>query len=457
MSAPTWQSAALRQPIPPPPPFPPGDPRLGPPQSGYPAPGWMRAQPQPWVQLHPGPGPSRARSTSVALMAGIGAVAVALVVAVLSYGTTPTVEPSTQPAVVVPADTRPLAPAPTSGINLGTSPSLAIALPQIEAFVEKARGHRFLQPVTVTPLADRAFLTQLHKGDSEADGAAVKGQEATYEALHLLPLHTDLAATLAAQTDQGVGGFYDPASKQLFVRSAALDPLAQVIVAHELTHALDDQYFGLQGLLTEAQNGDQEMAVRSLAEGDARSVEDRFRAAMVPSQRALAASEEKSEFGTGSADSTPLFLEISSEFPYDVGEQFVDVLRSTGGAAAVDAAFRAPPSSTLQIMDPHGSYLHRRDPIVFGTSVGPPQGAAGKVVDQDQLGAFGLASLLSERTPSRLLDQQAVAYWDGDRYTTTRDGGQVCTRDTIETVNAAGRKALEAALRTWTRTHPGRR
>jgi hypothetical protein len=355
-----------------------------------------------------------------------------------------------------PTDATPLPKAPTKGLDLGTSPALSAVLPRIEAFVEESRGHRFQRQVTVTSLADKAFLAQLHKGSgSGADvSAQIDGEDATLEALHLLPRHTDLAATLAAQRDQSVGGFYDPVTKQLFVRGTTLNPLGQTIVAHELTHALDDQYFDLRKLQDQSRNSDQDQAIRSLIEGDARSVENRFRAALVPAERTLVDAEEKAEFGPAAgAAQPPIFLELDSAFPYEVGARFVDYLRGHGGTRTLDKAFMVPPSSTLQILDPRGAFLQRADPITYADG-GKVQGAPGTTVSQDTLGAFGLAAVLSEKSPLALLHQTAtVESWNGDHYLTLRSGSRVCVRDTISTRGSPD--VLYEALSSWTGVHPG--
>lgn len=469
----TWQPGGI---IPPPPPFPPGDPRLGPVQAGYPTPSWMSG---PSVQLSPyaTPPTGRRRAPSVALVAGIAVLIVAMLVTVYKVlpqdggrsASTPTV--AAPPAVVVTKAAKPTQPTtpvvavakptPMHGIDLGKAPSVAVAVPEIESYVEQARGHTFLRPVKVTPLADKAFLAQLHAadagGDAAQEAAQIAGEGATYQALHLIPLHTDLAKLLDSQADEAVGGFYDPETKQLFVRAAKLTPFAQTVVAHELTHALDDQYFDLGKLQQRARNSDQAEAIRSLIEGDARSVEDRFRAALVPAERKRADAEENAEYGkpTPGEAQIPEFLSLYSAFPYELGEQFVNYLRAHGGKATLDAAFRDPPVSTLQVLAVKYTFLERHDPAKFTYTNQPPAGTHGALVDEDSLGTLGLASLLSEKAPDRALYEAAAGYWDGDRYLTTRSGSRICVRDTIRSYSLAGESKIYTALHTWAAGHPG--
>ncbi len=448
--------------IPPPPPFPPGDPRLVAPQ------GWASAPPafrNPY-QAQPAPAANTpGRRPTVALAAGIGAVVivgVAIVASVLNparnVAAPPPAHTYAQPSVPTGDPAKPavpLPPAPTKGIDLGTSPSLNVALPKLEAYVEKARGHRFLKPVTVTPLADKAFLAALNKGEkpTPAEVAANHGSSLTLKALHLVPRDTDLAKAMAAQQASDVGGFYDPRTKRLYVRSAKLNPLAQVIVVHELTHALDDQYFDLAKLQRRAKSGDEDEAITSLIEGDARSVEDRFRAALVPAERKQVAAEEAAQYGPAEG-TTPKFgfLDLYQAFPYELGAVFVKDIRAGGGAAAVDAAFRRPPISTLEVLAPTLFLQHRSSVMVFGKVT---KSSKGTIVDQDNMGALGIAAVLSEADPRKALSESSAGYWGGDHYVTTTRGNRTCVTDRIEATSPLGRGYLLGSLTVWTQTHPG--
>ena len=134
-----------------------------------------------------------------------------------------------------------------------------------------------------------------------------------------------------------------------------------------------------------------------------------------------------------------------------IGSGFVDQLVNDGGQARVDQAFRKPPTSTLQIIDPQTRFLHRVD----ATVVAPPAPGAGRVVDHDVAGALALSAVLSEAAPTRWLLQTSVEAWAGDSYVTTKQGSRICVRDSIRTTSAAGRVKLGAALTAWARTHSG--
>ena len=406
-------------------------------------------------------GPSR---TMLAAIAGAGVVAVAgawFAFGPSSGSAKPTV-PLAKPIVHTPvqATTKPAVPplgkAPTHGLDLGAAPKLSVALPQIVKFVEESRGHRFKRAVPVTPLADKAFVAALRKADGPSTGNA--DAEASPKALHLVPAGLDTSGPEPDSAFADVGGFYDFRTKSLYVRSTTLNPLTQSIVAHELTHALDDQYFNLSHVQHLGRTSDQAEAILSLIEGDARTVENHFSDALVPSRRAQEDAERASFLAHESQGATvsdvpdPFVLELFALFPYELGSTFVGALNDAGGPAAVDAAFRRPPTSTLQILDPDGHFLQRIDARKVAAPAYPK---SAKVIDRDTLGPLGLASVLSEGAPIDWNSEDVVSGWAGDSYVTTRTGGTTCVRDAIRTVDAKSRASLGKALTAWAGQHSG--
>jgi len=114
-------------------------------------------------------------------------------------------------------------------------------------FVEQTRGLRFHHPVSVAFLSDADFRRDVinEAGSGSADAGAAEGnQEATARALGLL----------RATRICGRPGTPCPAkgswptrrlTKRVEVRGADLTVGRRVTIVHELTHALQDQYFDL--------------------------------------------------------------------------------------------------------------------------------------------------------------------------------------------------------------------
>jgi hypothetical protein len=326
-------------------------------------------------------------------------------------------------------------------------------LPQLERFVAAERGHPFKRTVAVTLLGDDEFLAKLNGdsgGDSNNASAPASDPGTTFAALHLVSSADAFHTATDDATSSGVVGFYDPDAKKLYVRGTKMTPDARVTLVHELTHALDDQYFDLRKAPASGED-EKAAAYQGLAEGDAVRVERAY-------YDTLSASDQKSvddaenggadtagDNGNGPSASDAQLVEDVMGFPYSAGPEFVQALLDAGGNKAVDQAFRHPPVSTEQLLDPP-AYLHGDEPA----PVPAPQ-LDGKKVDGGVLGDMGFTLLVSGGDAEKLADSQ-VAGWAGDHYITVQKPNWLCTRDTVTLDDAAHAAKLRAALGHWSGT-----
>lgn len=285
--------------------------------------------------------------------------------------------------------------------------------------VARLRELKFKQPVPmelVTRLQAADYVRKVL--DEQMPPAQFEGYQRILAYLNLLDPDTDLKELLVSSYSDAIAAWYDDEEKTFcMVGTYGASVFDEITVAHELTHALQDQHFDLEGLRVMAsENDDVMLAVMALAEGDASDimlryhpntsrgetgpVEDywRFIAANMPSQ---------------STSGMPLFIVQNMGFPYSYGTRFLQFLIEKGGPAAVDAAFRDPPVSTEQLIDP-SKYLYRDEPSI----IEPPdlEGAMPKpwrLVDAEQVGQFNLGILLAVHLGEAIVDE-AVSGWDGD-------------------------------------------
>lgn len=321
--------------------------------------------------------------------------------------------------------------------------SMAAVVAELEAFVESARGLRFLQPVDVAILGDAAFRRALAGGEAleEIDTEVETG---VLRALGLIGAGDDVGDAGEVDADS-VAGFYDTETKELVVRGARLTPFVRQVLVHELTHALDDQHFDLDPDLLDDEAA---LAFDALVEGNATVVEARYVASLSEADRRQAKAEEEAMFGGGSGPDGPEILLSLGEFPYLDGPAFVTALLAAGGHARLDQAFRAPPTTSADVLHPE-RFLAGRGRVRV-----PPVPAGGRVVDEGMLGELVLRLVLAESTP----DGQAVraaAGWAGDRYVAWKSGKRTCVRTTVVLDTVADAGELVAALRTWADGHPG--
>src|SRR5205807_4997815 len=91
-------------------------------------------------------------------------------------------------------------------------------------------------------------------------------------AMGALPAGTDLRQAVHRFLSTQVIGYYDSDSKQLvFIGTNSPTPPERMTLAHELTHALDDQHFDLSRLDTLANRclDEESQAARGIVEGSA--------------------------------------------------------------------------------------------------------------------------------------------------------------------------------------------
>jgi hypothetical protein len=235
----------------------------------------------------------------------------------------------------------------------------------------------------------------------------------------------DYRATVVKLMTSQLLGFYDPKRKTFFVGGDLSGAEADVTLWHELVHALQDQHYGLAEL-TEFQldGGDRLSAVHALAEGDATSA---MLDAMLAPQGGTALEVPEGLFQAqsilgGAMVEAPSILVRSLVAPYMDGLAFVNALRRRGGFAAVDAAWREPPTTTEQLLHPD-KYWAREAPIVVALPPAPSHAPGLTERFHDVMGEQTVKLLLEEFLPGRTASA-AAAGWGGDRLSAFADEGR---------------------------------
>jgi hypothetical protein len=310
----------------------------------------------------------------------------------------------------------------------------------IARFVEQARGHAYKQPVKVELVDDAEFNRRL-LADFDKDADSMRTDEQVLKALELIPADSDYVVALRKTVSEGVLGFYDPETKELVVRGTELNPYIRETMAHELTHALDDQWFDLDRPELEDAPDESSWAFSALAEGSARAVEQQFDDTLTPAESSQR-DDEEAQFGAKmDVSGVPDYILDSIGLPYQLGVDLVHHLSSSGGTAAIDAAFVSPPTTSKQVLDPD---LLGRPPV----PVDKPA-ADGQVIDEGVVGELGYLQLLHSSDSSGSVNRSTVDGWVGDHYVAYTVGSQTCVRDTVKVDSASDASTLESALRRW--------
>jgi hypothetical protein len=219
-----------------------------------------------------------------------------------------------------------------------------------------------------------------------------------------------------------------------------LTPTNQLVLSHELRHALQDQYTNVHDALPASVSDfdDRRLAFLSLLEGDATLVMERFLL------RRLPGSEDKDLSGlsmpTPAVPGAPPVLADQLVLPYILGRDFARAVQQRGGWDALKAAWSQPPESTEQVIHPE-KYFARETPQRVEISYQP---AGGTVVCEGVLGEVLVRTLLGGDADA------AAAGWGGDRFRLWDVGGRslLVWRSTWDTPGdlAEFRQALGARL-----------
>jgi hypothetical protein len=319
------------------------------------------------------------------------------------------------------------------------APALTIQqfIPIAEHFVEEHRGHTFKAPVPVTLLDDAAFRQRLlaHTGDTNAITTTSK----ELKALHLIDQSVDLGSASNDLLGAGVSGFYDPKSKSLVVRGVSATPYVRQVLVHELTHALQDQYFGIDRPALAAADDERALAFQAVYEGDAVRLENMYHDAMTPAEQDESDREAQSQAG-GIPASVPRVLVELVTFPYIVGPPFISALQQEGGTAAVDDAFVHPPVSTEQLLNIN-AYLAGRAP----KTVAQPHADA-PAFDHGVMGELGLLLLFEKGGEATSQARAAADLWGGDEYVAWNHGNGACVRIAVVADSPEDQATLDASV-----------
>lgn len=383
--------------------------------------------------------PSRLLVGSIALLVALSLVGGLIAVArggdddaARSSGSTPTTAAPSRPPI---------------GTTPATGGGIDAEVARISDFVAKARDLPFDHPVKVTLLDDTAFKARVRSDALKSEEDLTK-TEGVLRALGLLKPGVRLQEVLASFLEQGVVGFYDPKTDELVVRGATITPYVRVTLAHELTHALDDQHFQLDRPDLDKADDERGAAFQALVEGNAVRIQDEYKATMSKADRDTADEEERKLSEGVDLTSIPRVIPELIGFPYIFGPRLLDSLVKAGGERRVDAAFEAPPVTTEQIVDSSAWLDGTATPIKV-----PPPTADGKVYDQGVLGFWGIYILLEEQVGQK--DAAAAAQgWGGDWYVAWKRGDATCVRATFVMDSTRDLQELTGSLDDWAGSQP---
>ena len=298
------------------------------------------------------------------------------------------------------------------------NPVLIAATNSVLKEVSEIRELSILRPVRSAiqsrPEIERMIIKNLNEDVTPAE---IHATEITWKKLGLAPADFQYREFLIKLLGEQVAGYYEPRSKQFFIADWIDLDAQKPVMAHELTHALQDQHFNLRRFEHWPKgDSDAEMAARALIEGDATLSMTLYIAHNPLGALAFLKSMKAGMAATQQLDSAPRALRESLLFPYLEGGQWTQELYKRGGWASVSRAFTDLPKSTEQIMHADKFFAHEAPVSVTLPDVKTILGAGWKRVDYDVNGEWSYYLILDEFLKSSTESKRAAAGWGGDRY-----------------------------------------
>jgi hypothetical protein len=237
-------------------------------------------------------------------------------------------------------------------------------LPRVAKVMHASVPRKFSTKIVSRAEAARRLKVMLER---EYPGDRLARLGAALKAVHLVERGVDLEKQALGLYAANAGGFYDPHDRTLYLLGDQPAVVQQLVIAHELAHAVQDEQLGLERATHEAMHSeDAQLALMAAIEGNAQAVaaavisadsadEDGMTAALVAESTAMSAS-----MAAESSGAIP-WLAFQLSFPYTAGGELVRALATKDDPAACRLLSRLP-SSTAQVLNP-AAYRRNEAPL----------------------------------------------------------------------------------------------
>jgi hypothetical protein len=314
---------------------------------------------------------------------------------------------------------------------------------QILQFVSKDTLLPIKQPVECRFVSRNSVAVELRKKfDEDKDTKRMERSELVLKKFGFLDRDFHLRPFLLSLLTEQIAGFYDNKTKQMNLLDWVPIEEQKPVMAHELTHALQDQKVGL------TKWGDQEIegVAKNVAEDNrhiATDETDTAREAVLEGQAMVSFADhmlmenghpgktlkdfpqlsQQLESNAGDMSDSPvlarapLVLQQALLFPYTSGLTFEQaVLMKSGTDAAFSGVLNTPPSSSYEILTPQAYLRHVPVPVMRLPDLHPMLKDAGfEPYDVGVMGELDVR-MTAELFGGRPLAEALAPEWDGGIY-----------------------------------------
>ncbi|HEX5875480.1 MAG TPA: hypothetical protein VFY60_12600 [Pyrinomonadaceae bacterium] len=253
--------------------------------------------------------------------------------------------------------------------------------------------------------------------DADTTPEEMRAAEVLLKAFGLAPKEFAYRSFLIKLLTEQVAGYYDPKAQQFYLADWIELEGQKPVMAHELTHALQDQHFNLKRFEKWPKgDSDAELAAHALIEGDATLAMTHYMARNPLIALAFIRSLGSQQLSTEQFKQAPRALRESLLFPYEQGSAWATQVYRAGGWQMVSQAYTKLPQSTEQILHAQKYFDYEAPQKIalpeFKTVLGPTW----KRSDTDVNGEWGYFLILDEFIGDDAESKKAAEGWGGDRF-----------------------------------------
>ena len=252
--------------------------------------------------------------------------------------------------------------------------------------------------------------------DSETTPAEMHASEVLLKFFGLAPKEFAYRSFLIKLLTEQVAGYYDPKAQQFFLADWIELDGQKPVMAHELTHALQDQHFNLKRFENWPKgDSDAQLAAHALIEGDATLAMTLYMAKNPLIALAFITSLGGDE-ATEQFKQAPRALRESLLFPYEEGSSWATQVYKRGGWEMVSRAFTTLPQSSEQILHADKYFSYEAPQKIALPEFKSVLGPTWNKLDYDVNGEWGIYLILDEYLHNATESKRASAGWGGDRF-----------------------------------------
>jgi hypothetical protein len=253
--------------------------------------------------------------------------------------------------------------------------------------------------------------------DTDTTPAEMHAAEVLLDVFGLAPKDFAYRDFLIKLLTEQVAGYYDPKAQQFYLADWIELEGQKPVMAHELTHALQDQHFNLKRFEKWPDgDSDAELAAHALIEGDATLAMTLYLAKHPMVALAFIRSVQSQQISSEVFKRAPRVLRESLMFPYEQGSTWATQLYRKGGWEMVSQAYNKLPQSSEQILHPEKYFASEAPMKVTVPDLKTLLGPKWKLIDTDVNGEWGCYLILDEYLNSAAESKRAAAGWGGDQF-----------------------------------------